>query len=156
MHFAWNPVGESWHLILAANREVWVVPFEEGFYVKAYKDKEMLLLSKRALPLNYALGVAEDWARKQTTKSAWARKDAAWRAEPATQRQKETLSRCGIAFSEDISKGQASQLLDGRFNEPATVKQVYWLRVHGISVNHSITKLEARKIIAQRAQIGMM
>lgn len=152
VHFAWNPVGESWHLILAANREVWVVPFEDGFYVKAYKDKEMHLLSKRVLPLNYALGVAEDWARKQTTKSAWARKDAAWRAEPATQKQKETLTRCGISFSEDISKGQASQILDGRFNEPATIKQVYWLRANGVNIPHSITKVEARKLIAQKTQ----
>jgi len=154
VHFAWNPVGDAWHLILASDREVWVKPAEGGFQIEAHKEGKYLSLSRRPLPLNYALGVAEDWARKQTTKSAWARKDATWRMEPATQKQKETMLRYGIRFNEEISKGQASQLLDSRFSEPATVKQIYWLRTHGVSINNSTTKLEARKMIAQRAQIG--
>lgn len=120
--------------------------------MKAYKKKKLDLLSKRALPLDYALGVAEDWARKQTTKSAWARKDATWRTQSATQKQKEALSKCGIRFDEDISKGRASQLLDSRFNEPATMKQVYWLRANGVNITDNITKMEARKMISGRAR----
>lgn len=151
VHFAWNRVGDSWHLILSADKEVWVVPLDEGFVVKAYKKKKLYLLSKLMLPLDYALGVAEDWARKQTTKSAWARKDATWRSQPATQKQKEALSKCGIHFDEGISKGRASQLLDSRFNEPATIKQVYWLRANGVNTTDNITKIEARKMISERA-----
>jgi len=152
VHFAWNMVGDSWHLILSDDKEVWVVPFEEGFVVKAYKKKRLYLLSKRSLPLDYALGVSEDWVRKQTTKSAWARKDATWRTHPATQKQKETLSQFGIMFDENISKGRASQLLDSRFSEPATVKQVYWLRANGVNITDNITKIEARKMISGRAR----
>lgn len=154
VHFAWNPVGDAWHLILGADKEVWVKPVVNGFLIEAHQESDCLSLSKRPLPLNYALGVAEDWARKQTTKNSWAKKDAAWRMEPATQKQKEALMRYGIMFDMEISKGQASQLLDSRFNEPATVKQIYWLRAHGVSVTHSITKLEARKMIAERTQMA--
>ena len=31
--FAWVPIGESWHLKLAADRDVWVRKSEEGFLV---------------------------------------------------------------------------------------------------------------------------
>ena len=147
-HFAWNPVGDSWHLRLAADRDVWVRQTKGGFLVVAQDASEVFNLSNRPLPLDYALGVAEDWARKQTSKSGWARKDAEWRSEPATAKQIETLSRLGFVFDSGISKGQASQLLDSKFSEPATVKQVGWLRAKGISLKHPITKFEARKMIA--------
>ncbi len=123
----------------------------DGVYDCRKNRKKIFNLSRRALPLDYALGVAEDWARKQTTKSAWARKDAAWRTQPATQKQKEALSKCGIYFDEDISKGRASQLLDSKFNEPATVKQVCWLRANGVNITDNMTKMEARKMISGRA-----
>lgn len=147
-HFAWNPVGDSWHLRLSADRDVWVRKSKDGFLVVAQSTGEVISLSNRPLPLDYALGVAEDWARKQTNKSGWARKDAEWRTEPATRKQIETLSRLGFVFDSSISKGQASQLLDSKFNEPATMKQMGWLRLHGVSLKHPITKFEARKMIA--------
>ena len=146
-HFAWTPVGDSWHLILASNRDVWVRQVEGGFLVTAQNDGELFKLSSRPLPLDYALGVAEDWSRKQTTKSAWAKKDAAWRTEPASKKQTDTLTRLGFVF-DNISKGEASQLLDSKFNEVATSKQIWWLKRHGVTFETSLTKHEARKLIS--------
>lgn len=146
--FAWTPVGDSWHLNLGQNRDVWVRQVNGGFLVVAQSDGDIVNLSNRPLPLDYALGVAEDWSRKQTTKSAWARKDAVWRSHPATQKQIETLGKLGIEFNYGISKGDAAQLLDLKINEPATDKQIYWLRKHRIAFDPRITKFEARKIIS--------
>lgn len=147
-NFAWNQVGDSWHLCLASDRDVWVRKVESGYLVIAQSEGHVINLSSRPLPLDYALGVAEDWSRKQTTKSAWARKDAAWRAEPATPRQRETLTKFGFTYDGSISKGEAATLLDSKFSEPATEKQVWWLKSQGIPINRPITKFEARKMIS--------
>jgi|SRR5579862_6464426 len=146
--FAWVPVGDSWHLRLGQDRDVWVRQVNGGFLVVAQSDGDIVHLSNRPLPFDYALGVAEDWSRRQTTKSAWARKDAAWRSEPATQKQLDTLAKLRIEFDYGISKGEAAQLLDVKMHEPATDKQRYWLRSHGISFDPSLTKMQAAKIIA--------
>lgn len=150
-HFAWTPVGNSWHLQLAPERDVWVRQVAEGFLVVAHSGGQTFNLSARPLPLDYALGIAEDWGRKQSTKNAWARKDAAWRQEPATPKQIETLNKLGLKYDYSISKGEASQLLEVKFNEPATSKQLYWLMKHGIKFDPNITKVEARKIIGMKA-----
>jgi len=149
-HFAWTPVGDSWHLRLADDRDVWVRQVNDGFLVVAHADGDAISLSNRPLPLDYALGVAEDWSRKQTTKAAWARKDAPWRSQPATSKQIETLEKLGIEVGGDIDKGTAAQLLDSKFNEPATEKQIYWLKRHGVGFDLGLTKRDARKIIADR------
>jgi len=153
VQFAWNPVGESWHLQLSLKRDVWVRQVDGGFLVISNDDGEVVDLSSRPLPLDYALGVAEDWARKQTTKNAWARKDAFWRGEDATQKQKAALSSFGIPFYGEISKGQAAQLLDSHFNKPATSKQIYWLKARGMNISDNITRQEACRMISEQAQI---
>jgi hypothetical protein len=149
-HFAWVPVGDSWHLQLSINRDIWVRQAKGGFLIVAQSDGQVFNLSSRPLPLDYALGVAEDWGRKQTTKNAWARKDASWRQQPATPKQIETLDKLGVRFDYGISKGEASQLLEVKFNEPATPKQLYWLRKHGVNFDCNISKMEAKTLIAKR------
>jgi len=59
-HFAWAPVGDSWHLKLGLNRDIWVRQVNGGFLVVAQNDGDITQLSNRPLPLDYALGVAED------------------------------------------------------------------------------------------------
>ena len=147
-HFAWVPVGDSWHLSLGLNRDIGVRQVNGGFLVVAQSDGDIKQLSNRPLPLDYALGVAEDWSRRQTTKNAWARKDAPWRSLPASPRQMDTLSKMGVQFDHGISKGEAAQILDEKINAPATDKQLFWLRKNGVRVGHSLTKIEARKLIS--------
>ncbi len=147
-HFAWSPVGDSWHLKLGLDRDVWVRQVKGGFLVVAQSDGDITHLSNRPLPLDYALGVAEDWSRRQTTKNAWARKDAPWRVLPASQKQLDTLSKIVIKFDHGISKGEATQILDEKINAPATDNQLFCLKKYGLKIERSLTKMEARKLIA--------
>ena len=149
-HFAWTPVGDSWHLQLSINRDVWVRQVKGGFLVVGNNDGQTCNLSIRPLPLDYALGVAEDWGRQFSTKNGWAKKDAPWRQLPATQKQIEAMGKMGIQFDYGISKGDACQLLAVKFNEPATSKQLYWLRKHGVNFDCRLSKMEAKTLIAKR------
>ncbi len=153
-HFAWNQVGDSWHLKLSANRDVWIRKVEGGYLIVAQSDGEVFSLTNRPLPLDYSLGLSEDWARKQTTKSAWARKDAVWRTEQASERQLDALSKNGISFDHGITKGKAAELLDSIFHEPATDKQMYFLKVNRIHFEEGITKVEASKLIAKQKKFA--
>jgi hypothetical protein len=65
-----------------------------------------------ALPLGYAQGVAEDYARKNA--AAFARKDAAWRNHPATEKQIELMKKLGL-YRETVTKGEAADILDRFF-----------------------------------------
>jgi len=95
-YFAWNPVKDDWHLILGKGRDVWVKKIGDGYTITAKNNWMPSELSKSALPLDYALGVAEDWARKQTNKNRLANKNAKWRKEPATDKQLAALGRMGV------------------------------------------------------------
>lgn len=68
------------------------------------------LLLHRGLPLDYAMGVAEDVARSCGALSLL-KPDAPWRGEPASSKQLGALRRWKIACPENITKGQASDLL---------------------------------------------
>ena len=114
--FAWTRVGDLWHLVLSKSKEVWVYPVEDGYAVQVAESGRNRHLSKRKLPLDYALGTAEDWARKNKTKNSWGRKDVPWRADPASEKQKSMLTSFGVSFEEGISKGQASDLINVAMN----------------------------------------
>lgn len=146
--FAWVPVGNSWHLSLAKDRDVWVHRDVDGFRVLAHLDNVIITLCDTPLPLSYAMGTAEDWARSQTAHEAWIRKDAFWRSKPATRKQIETLKRFGISITPSMTCGDASILLDRKINEPATDKQCYWLCTNGATFDPSITKSQATQLIS--------
>lgn len=147
--FAWNQVGDSWHLVLSQDRHIWLRKVGDGYLIVAHSNGEVIKLSNRPLPLDYSLGIAEDWSRKQTTKNAWARKDAPWRAQPATQKQLDALAKGGVKFDHGITKGEAFEILDSRMSEPATSKQLFFLKVNHIPITPGLTKIEAGKLIAQ-------
>jgi len=149
IHFPWDKVGDVLYLPLACNRAVWIREVEGGCTVIAHNGKEVIKLSSGPVSLDYAIGISEDWAHKQTTKGALNRKNAEWRLDPPTEKQIETMNKCGIRFDVGITKGEACQLLNSKFNEPPTYKQISFLRHHKSLPNHPITKLEARKIISR-------
>lgn len=148
--FAWVKVGSNWHLRLGVDSGVWVKQVKEGRYdANAYQNGQDIRIATQPLPLEYACGASEDWIRKQP-RQQFARKDANWRLEPASQKQLDTLNKYGFQFDEKISKGEAAALLDSKFSELATPKQIWWLRTHGIAFPNSLTKFQAKKLIAER------
>lgn len=64
----------------------------------------------RDLPLGYAQGLGEDVARRLGA-DRLTRKDAPWRHQPATPRQRELLRRRGVPTPAGLTKGEASDLI---------------------------------------------
>ena len=64
----------------------------------------------RDLPLSFATGIAEDFARKQNLDKLLS-KDAPWRQKPASDKQKVTLQKLRIALTPGLTMGQASDLI---------------------------------------------
>jgi hypothetical protein len=66
------------------------------------------------LPLAYAQGVAEDWAREHQAHGL-ATPDAAWRGQPASDKQLTLLNKLGIVVSPGLTRGGASDLITAAF-----------------------------------------
>lgn len=113
--FAWIQFGDAWHLPVGDRRDIWVRKASaNGYRVVLNDDRRAAPLAERELPLAYALGVAEDWVRSQKV-DALVRKDAAWRSQPASEKQIAALGKFGITQLARLTKGAASDLLQERF-----------------------------------------
>jgi superfamily II DNA or RNA helicase len=89
------------HIILRPAGEGWTATF-------LTKDSSIVLASR--LPLEYAQGVAEDYARK-TGHSQLVDPTAAWRSRPASAKQLQALKRLRIRGQQGLTAGQASDLI---------------------------------------------
>jgi len=65
---------------------------------------------RRGLPLDYALGVAEDYARRQRT-AVLVDPSAAWRQQPPTEKQLAVLRKWRVPLPPDLTRGAAADLL---------------------------------------------
>lgn len=81
-----------------------------------------------------------------------------WHCKPASERQMATLKRMGLAVHYELTCGEASCLLDQAFSleaaypAPATAKQEWCLRHHGLWVE-GMTKREAGRIIGELKRV---
>ncbi len=62
------------------------------------------------LPLAYAQGLAEDYARHLGV-ARLVEAEAPWRQHPATEKQTALLRKLGLAVRPDLTKGEATDLL---------------------------------------------
>lgn len=113
--FAWIQVGDAWHLPVSDKKDIWVRKASIGYRAILHDDGKAHSLSDQELPLDYAVGAAEDWVRGQTV-SALARKDAKWRSEAPSEKQLAALEKFGIR-DPNLTKGDASDLLRIKFQE---------------------------------------
>jgi superfamily II DNA or RNA helicase len=101
------------------------------------------------LPLSWAQGTAEDYARNVAS-AVLIDKTARWRGDPATDRQLEQLLRYGIPHGKNITKGEAIDLMAEIFNQPATEKQIWYIRKNGLhQYPELLTKRAAGRIIGE-------
>ena len=70
----------------------------------------MSSLHETTLPIGFAMGVGEDFARENGDNLA--RRDARWRNDKATQKQIDLLEKLGAQIPDGLSKGEASMLID--------------------------------------------
>ena len=110
-------------------------------------SKNPVCLSDDVLPLGYAMGICEDHAR-QMDGIQNSLKTASWREDPASDKQKEALRKMGILFEEDVTKGEASDLLSKQWDVPLTEAQEKFIREHELySEPEFLTKHQAGKLI---------
>ncbi len=152
--FRWFAVGSDWRLPVGIHEYIHLHEEELGKYSVLLVQEESVLLSSGLLPLGYAQGVAEDYARMNA--KTFASKDAKWTKKPATEKQLATLDRLRIDYPEDISTGDASLLIgqklaerEAKLKQPASLKQIYALRAAGFEVDDTLTKGEAFKLFKQ-------
>ncbi len=108
-------------------------------------------LSDSVLPLDYCMGVCEDYARSLGAK--YALKDAEWRSDPASAKQKNLMRSMGIFFREDISKGEAQVLISRAINTGATEKQIWYIKRYRLHDSPELlSKREASQIISSYKQ----
>lgn len=155
-NFVWETVQNNYRISLADKSVLICEAVGSGGYYPIFMSSsgETEKLSDEVLPLGYSMGVCEDYARRFRV-SSYAQKDAAWRNEPATEKQIAALERNNIAFFEGISKGEATELLNAKMNEPATAKQIWLILKANLHPNPQfLTKYEAGKIIREYKEKG--
>jgi superfamily II DNA or RNA helicase len=113
--FSWIQVGDAWHLPVSEKRDIWVRKSSSGYRAVLHENGLATSLPAQGLPLDYAVGAAEDWVRTQA-ENFLARKDAKWRTDPPSEKQIAALERFGIR-DPNLTKGGASDLLRIKFNE---------------------------------------
>jgi len=146
--FVWQKVSGHYRLGLANGSALWVRAVKGGFTpLLVLPSGEAEWLSADVLPLDYALGVCEDQARKMG--AAWmARKDAPWRGAPATDKQINALKKMGISYTLPLTRGEASDLMDERMSEGATAAQIWTIKRHRWHAHPELlTKWEAGRLI---------
>ena len=148
--YVWDKRAEHYKLSLIGNSALWC-KFLDGGYSPLYVSSSgsVTALTEGLLPLDYCMGVCEDYARKLDG-AKYALKNATWRNDPATEKQLNALRKNGLSYHEGISKGEACQLLNGVFNAGATEKQIYFISRYRLHDSPELlSKYEAGKIISE-------
>ena len=153
--YVWDKRSDHYKLSLIGNSALWCRCLDGGYsplYVSA--SRSVMALTEGLLPLDYCMGVCEDYARKLDG-AKYALKSAAWRKDPATEKQLNTLRKMGIRYHEGISKGEACELLNEVLNVKATEKQIHFISRYGLHTHPDmLNKQEARKIIGEYLSVN--
>lgn len=151
----WVPSGDGgWLLAAGEFGTVRLVSREEdSWHIDVVGDRSNPLpyaLSDALVDMGTAQALAEDYVRR-VSRTLTAR-NAQWRQGGASEAQVAFLKRAGIDAS-GLSKGTAADLMTQqiakRDAEPATFKQVRYLRSLGAKIPDTITKREAMRMIGQ-------
>lgn len=137
--------------LLPSGSECWTVDV-----VGARTGERFQQLSDCPVSMDTAQAIAEDFCRRSDA-VVLANKRAGWREDGATEAQVKFLKSAGIK-AEGMTKGAAgdviTQLVATREAEPATVKQLGYLRARGVPVSAITTKREAMRLIGKARSGG--
>ena len=149
-NYVWEKFGSHYKLSFFGDSALWCKSLDEGYSpVIVSSSGSVTSLTDGLLPLDYCMGVCEDYARKLDG-AKYALKSAEWRNDPATEKQLRVLRKNGIGYHEGISKGEAAELLKPVFSAGATAKQIYFISRYRLHDSPELlTKQEAGKIISQ-------
>jgi hypothetical protein len=153
----WQAVGKNFRLSLTDGGAVWCKVTEDGYTAWAADAQGTVkVLSKDVLPLGYAMGICEDFIRSLSV-GRYSDKNALWRRRPASQGQLEYLRKLGVMLDRNITKGEASDLIDKAMSQPASEKQISCIKKYGLHIEPNLlTKAEASRLIAKNRQLPRM
>ncbi|MBE9472884.1 MAG: hypothetical protein IMY75_12345, partial [Chloroflexi bacterium] len=108
-------------------------------------------LTMEPVGLELAQGIAEDYVRRAQAVYL-TDKSAAWRDAPASEKQKQALTKWKISFHDGITKGEASDLMTQASasnwrHDPATEKQLSALARMGVQHEAELTKGQAGRLL---------
>jgi hypothetical protein len=151
--FQWMSFGKGYRL-LVKDTAITCVPHDNGYYVfLVEKEGKTSVLVQKAVPLETAMAAAENYACK-TVQSFFFDQGAKWRKEKASEKQLQLLDNLCLPHEPVISKGDAANLLNQHFNQPATGRQVWYLNSHNLHpFPEVLSKKEAGQII-QKSKDG--
>lgn len=151
--YAWIAVKEHWLLQLSPTTALWLKQSEKGFTPHLQTEKKLTPLTSRPIPLDYAMGLAEDWLRRNKDFEEWSSRGAQWRGDHPSEKQAAILKKMGYD-PKQFDKGQASQLIGQKISEQnlwkherATNAQRYFLTTNGVPVPKDLTKGAASQMI---------
>ena len=123
----------------------------EGGYEPVFISEQGVAakLSDEVLPLDYCMGVCEDYVRTLDT-NGYTMRDALWRSDEPTEKQIKALIAMGIPYRAGMTKGEAAELLGQAWDAGATDKQIYVIKKYGLhNAPELLTKKQARQIIGE-------
>ena len=150
--FVWETMGDNYKLSLVDGSVLVCQHNGNGFTPVYISHEGMRNLSDDGLPLGYAMGTCEDFARRLSI-GGLSLKGAAWRTKPASEKQINLLKNMGIDFNPNLTKGEAMSLISARSNSPATDKQKWFIaryRLH--PTPELLTKQQASILIGKYKQ----
>lgn len=153
--FKWFTLGTDYRLTLDKKLCIYLRKVDDEHYVaQLYDDCSLVEQLCSPLDLGYAMGIAEDYCRKQTVTTNLSDKTAPWRKKKATQSQKEMMRKYNIPYNSKTTAGEASDLIGAVLSakqawmlKPASIKQIQDIRKAGRKVPPNLTKGEAYRII---------
>ena len=155
-NFVWQQQGENYTLSLVDGSALFClrVEGEKDAYTALYEAQngDTQKISDGVLPLGYAMGSCEDFARRLSL-GHLSLKDARWRTTPATQKQLSAIKSIGVKVKSGLTKGEAFDLINASQNTPATDKQKWFIvryKLH--QTPELLTKAQACRIIGNYKQ----
>ncbi|MBI4854880.1 MAG: DEAD/DEAH box helicase [Acidobacteria bacterium] len=115
IRFNWLKLNDSCYALSLSKQTIFLLKQSCGHFLAIVQDidKNKNLLGEH-LSLDYAQGVAQDYVRNLNA-SILVDADASWRKDPATDKQLALLDKFQINHNQDITKGDAANLISAFF-----------------------------------------
>ena len=148
--YAWVSRNGHYALNLVNSQALFCRQVEGGYEpVFVSENGVAVKLSDEVLPLDYCMGVCEDYVRTLDT-NGYTMRDALWRSDEPTQKQILAMVRMGIPYRAGMTKGEAAELLGQAWDAGATDKQIYVIKKYKLhNAPELLTKRQARQIISE-------
>lgn len=132
--FSWVSIGDDWCLSCNKDIEFWIIKSCGNYALIQFEVNECIVssISEYSFCLLDAFSFHEEYLRKELDRNGsfgfFGYKNAKWRLVPASSSQKYLLKTGGVSFSNDISKGDACNLLTKLYSVAPKIDEDYYIQ----------------------------